>query len=1186
VISIRRISIGGGFRYLMNSVARGDGAAEPSSSLAAYYAESGTPPGVFLGSGLADLDGGKGLDRGSKVSEEHLRNMLVACRDPVSGEPVGSLPRRSGSTPVAGFDLCFSPPKSFSVLWALADDETREVIADCHRKAIDYVISYAEKEVFHSRSGKNGIVEEDITGVIAASFTHFTSRADDPQLHDHVVVWNRGKSVSDNKWRTLDSRAIFKATTTLSELHQGVLSDLLTEALGVGWEARGRRHSAKPRYEITGVKESLMAEFSRRSEQIAEHSERLRAEFNLAHDRMPTAVEDMRLHAVATIATRPDKQRHSLGELTETWRSRAAGHVARDEQLAFVSNLKNRNELPLLRADDLGEAILSDAAEAVVTTVAEHHATYGRQNLLAGAHRILHGVRFASPDDRVTVAEHITELAVARSVCLTPPAMHHTPERYIRPDGSSRLSPKSHLVYTTESLLEAEARLLEAGRQLGGPQVSTAVVADVAHANLPGRDYGLSLDQANAVEKIATSGRVLDLLVGPAGTGKSTAMAGLRAAWEQIHGEGSVIGLAPSAVAAEVLSDELGIETENTAKWLTEWRRIPQLTARRDRLALNLARHAYPNSPSAAKLRASLAETNQAINERRLKPGQLVMIDESSLAGTFALDEIVGAAKAAGSKVLLLGDFAQTGSVEAGGAFSLLVKDRGDLVAELSNVRRFSSEWEKAASIELRLGHSSAIASYGANGRIKAGERQELLDAIYAAWRFDVGAGKASLMIAGDAATVSELNARARAGRVTEGTVTEAGLPIAEGQTAGVGDEIVTRKNNRLLSIGKSWVKNGDRFLVTSTNADGSMTVRRSPGGAEVLLPADYVVSHVELAYATTAYRSQGRTTDTSHTLVSPTTTREVLYVATTRGRESNMIYVDTSFDPDPATGHDSTAIQTSAAEVLTGVLANEGADLSAHETLEIVQRRVEDFAVLAAEYETLAAVASQQRFDELLDGAGLGAERLEQIRQSPSYGPLLAALRDAESRGLDVNRHFPELVAARSFDDADDPASVMNGRVHRWAQTAGSNRRPDVNLVVGLIPRAIGVTDRDMAKALNERESTMRRRARELAERALAQGQAWVSSLGVPPSDPIARERWMQAVTTVAAYRERWNVPVGHVPLGPDNAIEPVEALRDRMRARTASELAIKLSATLVMPRAEPSHALEIQPFQPIPGI
>ena len=84
-----------------------------------------------------------------------------------------------------------------------------------------------------------------------------------------------------------------------------------------------------------------------------------------------------------------------------------------------------------------------------------------------------------------------------------------------------------------------------------------------------------------------------------------------------------------------MLGDELGIETENTAKWLTEYRRIPELSARRERLALNLARHAYPRSPSAARLRARLAETDKAISERRLKPGQLVMIDEASLAGTF-----------------------------------------------------------------------------------------------------------------------------------------------------------------------------------------------------------------------------------------------------------------------------------------------------------------------------------------------------------------------------------------------------------------------------------------------------------------------------------------------------------------------------------------------------------------------
>jgi conjugative relaxase-like TrwC/TraI family protein len=1162
VISIRRVSLGGGYRYLINSVAAGDWNPEPSKGLAHYYASTGTPPGVFLGAGLADLDGGKGVEKGSQVSEEHLFNMLGKLSDPVTGEPLGGRPTVPGNAaPVTGFDLTFSPSKSVSTAWALADEDTKAVIAECHREAIDYVISYAERHVFHSRSGAGGIVEEDVTGVIATSFTHFTSRLDDPQLHDHLVVWNRARSVSDGKWRTLDSKAIFKATTTLSELHQGVLSDLLTAELGLGWEARGRRHSAKPRYEITGVAESLMAEFSRRSEQIAEHSELLRAEFKAAHGRSATAVEDMKLHAVATIATRPDKTKHSLAELTEGWRERAASHIARDEQIAWVSSLKDRNDLPLLRSEDLGEAILADAAQAVVATVAEHHPTYGRQNLLAEAHRMLHGVRFASPDDRVAVAEHIAELAIARSVTLTPPPLHHTPERYVRPDGSSRLHPESRIAYTTEALLGAELRLLEAARSLGAPRVSVAVVAEVTEANLPGRDYKLSTDQALAVEKIATSGRVLEVLIGAAGTGKSTAMAGLRAVWEQVHGPGSVIGLAPSAAAAQVLGDELGIETENTAKWLTEYRRIPELTARRDRLALNLARHAYPRSPSAARLRAKLAETEHAISERRLKPGQLVMVDEASLAGTFTLDELVSAATTAGSKILLLGDHAQMSSVEAGGAFSLLVKDRGDLVPELTDIRRFSSEWEKAASVELRAGKTSAIEAYEAHDRVTGGERAELLDAIYAAWKADVEAGKSSLMIAGDSATVAELNRRARTARVAEGAVAEFGLAIADGQRAGVGDAIVTRQNNRLLKTGKRWVRNGDRFVVAATNPDGSMAVRRGNGGAEVVLPADYVADYVELAYATTSYRSQGRTVDTTHSLVSPTTTREVLYVAATRGRDSNMLYVDTSFDPDPATGHDGTIAPQSAREVLASVLDNEGADLSAHEVLERAQRHIEDFSVLAAEYETLARAAQQQCWDDLLGRSGLEPARLEQVRQSPAYGPLLAALRAAETRGLDVERTFPGLVAIRPLDDAEDPAAVLRDRVDRWTQTTESSRRAGTNLIAGLIPRAVGVTDPDMARGLEERDEAMQRRARALAEQAIERNQIWVRQFGSPPTDARSRERWIEAVTTVVAYRDRWSIDGEHLPLGPKGPTRSIEAINQRNLARAALDRASRLS-------------------------
>jgi hypothetical protein len=392
---------------------------------------------------------------------------------------------------------------------------------------------------------------------------------------------------------------------------------------------------------------------------------------------------------------------------------------------------------------------------------------------------------------------------------------------------------------------------------------------------------------------------------------------------------------------------------------------------------------------------------------------------------------------------------------------------------------------------------------------------------------------------------VTELNARARADRVLEGTVSDEGLLIADGQTAGVGDEVVTRQNNRLVTTGRTWVKNGDRWMVTATNSDGSMALRRANGSGEVSLPADYVAQHVELAYATTAYRSQGRTTDTAHAVVSPATTREVLYVSATRGRESNNLYVDTSFDPDPATGHDGTVSQRTAQDVLAGVLANSGADLSAHESLERAQLKAEDFKVLAAEYETLAQAAQQRRLDELLGRSGLEPERLEEIRQSPAYGPLLAVVRDAEACGLDVEESLPVLVAARSLDGAEDLAAVIRDRIGRWADAKGSRRRAGTNLIAGLIPRAVGVTDADMARGLQNRAGALQRRARELAERAIDQNPLWLRRLGVPPSDPFAAERWLEAVKTIAAYRERWSI----------------EALNQRRLAQAAVNTAIRVT-------------------------
>ena len=362
-----------------------------------------------------------------------------------------------------------------SVAWALADPETQARIYDAHQQALAHVIRYAEQHVFSSRSGKNGVVQEDLAGVVAAAFDHWDSRTGDPQLHTHVVIMNRVKCVSDGVWRSLDSRGLFKATVAMSELYNGVLADYLTQTLGYGWQPQGRKHSTAPRWEIVGVPESLQAEFSQRS--------------------------------------------------------------------AAIENA----------ADTLIDAFVT---------------THGRR-----------------PSTR---------------------------------------------------------------------------------------------------------------------------------------GPGSVVGLAPSATAAEVLAEQAGIPTENTAKWLVENTRNAERLIQIDTLRVEL--HRTGLLPRIDELQRQIKTLTAEMDRWSLHAGQLVIVDEASLAGTFTLDTLVGQARDAGAKVVLVGDWAQLSSVEAGGAFHLLVGDRGD-ASELSDVRRFTHEWERQTSVDLRIGLPDAADTYQAHGRLEGGDR-------------------------------------------------------------------------------------------------------------------------------------------------------------------------------------------------------------------------------------------------------------------------------------------------------------------------------------------------------------------------------------------------------------------------------------------------------------------------------
>jgi hypothetical protein len=216
----------------------------------------------------------------------------------------------------------------------------------------------------------------------------------------------------------------------------------------------------------------------------------------------------------------------------------------------------------------------------------------------------------------------------------------------------------------------------------------------------------------------------------------------------------------------------------------------------------------------------------------------------------------------------------------------------------------------------------------------------------------------------------------------------------------------------------------------------------------------------------------------------------------------------------------------------------------------------------LSAEYLTLATQAQGARFDALLARSGLSDAQLDTVATSAARGPLFAGLRDAEARGLDVDAALPKLVAGRTLADAADVASVLHGRVDRWSEAAGGRRRRSAALIAGLIPKAQGVTDPDMARALAERHVAMEQRALSLAQEAIMDRQGWVRPLGSPPSDPALRDRWLRDVSTVAAHRDRWHIE-GPRPLGMAPEQENREQTAQRKRALAAGERARAISAT-----------------------
>lgn len=1166
VMTMHRLSAGAGYQYLLKHTASGDCDRSGREPLTTYYAASGNPPGRWLGAGLSGVDTGNALDSGAPVSEGAMARLFGTGRDPVSGIALGrpyptyipvrdriaarvaELPEELAGesraaavdaitrselakprhTAVAGFDMTFTPPKSVSALWALGDRGTQTVVLAAHRAAVEDSLCFFEGAALFTRTGAAGCEQRPTRGALAAAFDHWDSRAGDPNLHTHVVVANKVQS-PDGRWLSVDSRALHHAVVTISELYDDLLADELARRLPVSWSWRHRGVRRSPGFELDGTDDGLMAEFSTRTTQIDAAMTATIGDFYASHGRAPNRIEISRLRQQVTRATRPDKRVRPLAELVEAWRGRATDRTGKTPE-ALTGEVLRRSCVDPMTATQVPQRVIDRLADHTVEQVMERRSTWTRWIVLAETARATRGLRMATRADRIELLDRVSDAALRRCVSLEPPEPFTSPEEYQRPDGTSVFTRPGEARYTHADVLAAEQRLLAAAINAAVmPAANPRRPAVDLHAPLrrvDGRAVTLAEDQIAAIRAIRSSQRRVDVLVGPAGTGKTTTLAGLKAVWEAEHGRGTVLGLAPSSTAAAELAAALGIACENTAKWLHESTgKGAQLRA--DYLSHLVAeRHETPRVDLRRLRTIDTAIDHLTVEQQRwtMRAGQLVIVDEASLAGTMSLDALTAQATAAGAKLLLVGDHAQLSAVDAGGAFNLLAERASP--ATLTSLWRFTHQWEAHATRALRAGLRSVLDTYEEHERITAGPAEAMCEAAYTAWQADTENGVAAILLAADSRTVASLNTRAHNDRVTDGLVAADGVTTTDGAVIGVGDHVVTRANNRRLRIGDRHVRNGDLWTVTATSGDGSLTVARlARGGAGepppsvVELPSDYVAEHVDLAYATTTHRAQGITVDRAHVLAAPGMTRENLYVAMTRGRDDNHVYVAVD-DVDPDCDYlPDTHATPDGHDVLATILATSGAELSATQTIAARQNAATSLNRLGPIRDTILADASAPRWTEALRHAGLTDAQLEAVIASPSCGSLFTALERGATLHPRMDEVVETLVTASPLEDADetdpDLARALRHRVNAWLSTQVEDPRtlpthPDTSH----LSRGAQVT-------LREVEELIAARIDALTDHTIADAPAWVVELGPEPDDPAERRAWRARIAATVAHAD-----------------------------------------------------------------
>jgi len=1284
--------------------------------------KGGEPPGIWGGRGLALL----GLQAGAVVEREVFEKLFgqdhLDPRDPTGHTRLGrkaqqfvsaddifarlaaaepqaspgrlaelrSLARAQTRRAVPYWDVTVSLSKSVSLFYgsllAMAEEARQRGdraaagrfaadaagIWEIEAKAREAGMAFLEEQAgyvrtgYHRGSGTESGAElgqwQQARDWVRASFAQHTSRAGDPQLHEHNLVLNLAPTEIDGKWRRFDSKGLYRYKAAFSAIVAAEFERMMTARYGVVWVPRADGHGR----EIAGTPAKAMDAFSSRRKTITGLAAQVAAQREAEWGRAPDARQMDRIMRDITQRTRQGKEEKplDLAEVLHEWQDKAkeadlaslrdvyyciqaevraqherdqvvtglargiAWQLAREHGAApdaaqaariegYARWITRRGEIsgpfgvatlarafqaqehadlqverdirretmlaqaqhaqtlrqqaaeraavrayavayPVQGAHGLSEAEAGQVMAEAVAVLQAQRPTWTKADLIGVIGSRLPGHAHASRAVLETLAERALAGDAGEQVALlsapewpvVPPSLRRPGDgqSVFRPHGAERYASQAQLTLEDQLLAQAQASGAphlhpdQAARLLGAPRDrldSRLRPEGQAAASVPEvTGSGLRMDQAAAAYYILTSPRRAEVLVGPAGTGKTWTATEMARAWTAA-GMGPVVALTTSNNARNVIREEaalhgVALQAHNITRWLGR------------------------------------SETGQALTPVDVAPGSLIVVDEASMVPLAHLAAVVRRADRYGAKVAVTGDPLQLQAPEGGGGMDMLDRHLGHV--ELSEASRFRQAWEREATLRLRQGDITVLADYREHDRLHAATAEQAADEAARAYLHDRLSGKDTLLMCGSEALAAELSRRVRDDLIHWGIVDGDGpsVTLMNGYQASAGDLVMARKNQNDIRAGEKGraLANRDILRIISTDADGvglqvlveRLTGRDPATGAEQWslpfeLDRSYLWNYAHLAYAVTFHAAEGRTVASGIAVFTGGEDRQAVTVAMTRGRDANHAYVITGWniadpkpgpesapelarwariraewaglDPDTATITEGTHKDTTAEEILGRCLDNDGRELSATGTREAEWSDADRLDVLGYQWRHVHRQVSQQRYQQALRDA-LGAETAGQVGQDPAATWLWRTLREAEAAGLDGPATLHRAVAWGPLDGADSVAKVLDWRIRQ--QTVGMPAlaaRPWTEQVPD-------TGDADTHRYARELADAMDDRARRLGEHAAEHPPAWAHALGPVPDHPVDRAEWEHNAAKVAAYREMWGYVHPHEPIGP----------------------------------------------------